>query len=199
MTSDVLVLNRNFYAIEVVDWRRALGLVYLERAMVVDEAWRTHDFGNWLDLSRGMAAHPAGFVHTPSLRIAIPEVIALKVFGEVPRREVTFSRRNIYHHYGYRCCYCGENFPTTELNLDHILPRSRGGRSDWTNVVTSCIPCNMRKGNRLPKEAGMRLVLQPSRPKAMGGAFLKIRFPLPVRQSWQRFIDRAYWDSELEP
>ena len=198
MSSQVLVLNRNFYAIEVTDWRRALGLVYLNHALVVDEGWRTYDFANWVDLSSSRAEHPAGFVHTPSFRIAIPEVITLKVFGKVPRREVTFTRRNIYQHYGYRCCYCGKCFPTSELNLDHILPRSRGGKTDWNNVVTSCIPCNMRKGNRLPPEAGMQLVLPPSRPKPRSASYLRLRFPFPMRQSWQQFIDRAYWDSELE-
>ena len=196
--SEVLVLNSNFYAIEVTDWRRAMGLLYLNRAMVVDSEWRTYDFGDWLDLSRSIAEHPAGFVHTPSLRIAIPEVIALTVFGKVPRREVTFTRRNIYHHYGYRCCYCGERFPTSELNLDHVLPRSRGGRTDWRNVVTSCIPCNKRKGNRLPGEARMTLRIKPHRPRPRPGAAVLVQLPVPIRRSWQQFIDRAYWDSVLE-
>lgn len=199
MTAQVLVLNRDFYAIEIIDWRRALGLLYLDRAMVVGEDCRTYDFDGWIGLSRTIAENPAGFIHTPSLRIAVPEVIALKVFGKIPKREVTFSRRNIYRHYGYRCCYCGLSFPSEELNLDHILPRSRGGKTDWLNIVTSCIPCNLRKGNRLPEEAGMRLMIQPSRPKPerRPAVFLNLRWP--IRQSWQQFIDRAYWDSELEP
>lgn len=198
MSSQVLVLNRNFYAIEVIDWRRALGLVYLNRAMVVDEGCRTYDFGDWLDLSRGISESPAGFVHTPSLKIAIPEVIALRVFGCVPRREVTFCRRNIYGHYGYRCCYCGRPFPSEELTLDHVLPRSRGGRTDWLNIVTCCVPCNRRKGDRLPVEAGMRLMIAPTRPRPKAGAVLRLRSPIAIRRSWQQFIDEAYWETPLE-
>ncbi len=198
MSADVLLLNKNFYAIQITSWERAISLLYMERALVVDEDYRTYDFENWLELSKTIAEHPAGFIHTPTWRIAIPEVIALKIFEKVPRCEVTFTRRNIYRHYKYRCCYCGQRFPSTELNLEHILPRSRGGRTDWTNVVTSCIPCNLRKGNRLPLEAGMRLRIEPSRPQWPHVTALSLHSPVPIRRSWQKFIDAAYWDSQLE-
>lgn len=198
MSQGVLVLNRNFYAIQVTPLRRALSLVYLDHAFVVDEEYRTYDFENWVDLSQEIAHHPAGFIHTPTLKIAIPEVIALRAFDKVPLREVTFSRRNIYEHYGYRCCYCGKRYPTQELNLDHIIPRSRGGRTDWMNVVTSCVRCNLKKGDRLPPEAGMRMVIAPSRPHGQARAALIFRAPFPVRRSWQRFVDNLYWNAELD-
>ena len=198
MSADVLLLNRNFYAIQVTSWQRALSLVYLDRALVVDEEYRTYDFESWLELSQAIAASPSGFAHTPSWKIAIPEVVALRMFERVPRCEMTFTRRNIYRHYGYRCCYCGKRFPSSELNLDHILPRSRGGRTDWYNVVTSCIPCNLRKGSRLPHEAGMKLLLQPSRPRWQNNAMLSLKSPFAIKRSWQKFVDMAYWDSQLE-
>ncbi len=198
MSSDVLILNRNFFAVAVTDWQRALSLVYLGRAAVVDLEYRSYDFNDWVDLSQTIRESPSGFIHTPTFKIAIPEVVALKFFERVPRFEVPFTRRNIYHHYGYRCCYCGKRFPTSELNLDHILPRSRGGGTDWTNTVTSCIPCNRRKGDRIPAEAGMRLIVRPSRPSPRAGAALMLRSPVPIRRSWQRFIDNLYWNSELE-
>lgn len=194
----MLLLNRNFYALQVVPWRRALSLLYLERACVVDEECNTYGFQDWLELSRSMRESPAGFVCTPSLRIAIPEVIALRFFEKVPRQRVAFTRRNLYQHYGFCCCYCGRRLPSEELNLDHVLPRSRGGRTDWQNVVTSCIPCNLRKGDRLPEEAGMRLRLAPSRPAPATAPVLRLQSPVPLRRSWQRFIDSAYWDSPLE-
>ncbi len=196
--SHVLILNRNLYAIQVTTWERALTLLYLDRASVVDEEYRVHDFKDWVNLSQSMTAHPAGFVHTPNLKLAIPDVIALKFFDKVPRQEVPFTRRNIYHHYGNRCCYCGHHFPSSDLNLDHVIPRSRGGGTDWTNIVTSCIPCNLKKGDRLPAEARMKMIIPVSRPKLRAGVTLVARSPVRMKRSWQRFIDNIYWDSQLE-
>jgi 5-methylcytosine-specific restriction endonuclease McrA len=198
MSGHVLILNRNLYAIQVASWERALTLLYLDRACVVDEEYRTYDFRDWLELSQAVGASPAGFIHTPTLKVAIPEVIALKFFDKVPKQQVPFTRRNIYHHYNYRCCYCDKHLPTSELNLDHVVPRSRGGATDWTNIVTSCIPCNLKKGDRLPQEAGMKLLVALSRPKLRQGITLMARSPIPMRRSWQRFIDNVYWDSTLE-
>ncbi|MBI4375687.1 MAG: HNH endonuclease [Elusimicrobia bacterium] len=192
-------MNRNFYAIQVATWERALTLLYLDRASVVDDQYQTYNFSDWLELSRTIKEHPGGFIHTPYFRLAIPDVIALKFFDEVPpAQEVPFTRRNIYQHYGYRCCYCGRRFPTSELNLDHVIPRSRGGATDWSNIVTACIPCNLKKANRLPAESGMRLIIPLTKPKAGPGLVLAARSPVPIRSSWQRFIDKAYWDSQLE-
>ena len=154
MSSDVLVLNRNFYAIQIADWRRALTLLYCDHARVVDDEYRTYNFEDWRELSQMMSKSPSGFVTTPTFRIAIPEVIALRRYDRLPVGEVKFTRRNIYGHYSYRCCYCGSKFATQELNLEHVLPRSRGGKTDWSNIVTSCMPCNLRKADRLPAEAG---------------------------------------------
>ncbi|MBI5210026.1 MAG: HNH endonuclease [Elusimicrobia bacterium] len=198
MSADVLVLNRNYYAVAVTSWQRALSLLYADRAAALDAEYNSYGFQDWLDLSGAMAANPAGFVSAPAFRIAIPEVIVLKFFDKVPKREVPFTRRNIYHHYGYRCCYCGRRLPTTELNLDHVIPRSRGGKNDWTNTVTSCIPCNLRKGSRLPEEAGMRLKYPPSKPAPDSGVIFILRSPIPIRRSWQRFIDSVYWNIPLD-
>ncbi len=194
----VLVLNRNFHAIQIAPWERALTLLYLDHAQVVDPDYRTYDFEDWLQLSQLMAESPSGFIHTPTCKIAIPEVIALRAFDRLPLHEITFTRRNIYEHYGYRCCYCGKRFPTQDLNLEHIVPRSRGGKTDWSNVVTACIPCNLKKGDRLPLEAGLRLLIRPSKPDARGRFQILLRAPIRYRASWQRFIDKAYWDSLLE-
>jgi len=198
MNSEVLILNRNFYAIQVTTWERALTLLYLDRAYVVDEEYGTCEFRDWVDLSKMMKDDPRGFVHTPTLKVAVPDVIALKFFDKVPRSEVPFTRRNIYAHYGHRCCYCGRHFPPSELNLDHVVPRSRGGLTNWANVVTSCIPCNLRKGNRLPTEANMKLKVRISKPKFRQGLTFAFRSPLKVKRSWQKFVDNAYWDSRIE-
>lgn len=198
MSSEVLVLNRNFYAIHITNWRRALSLVYLDHARVVDQEYRTYNFADWQELSKLVENHPSGFVYTPTFRIAIPEVIALRVYDQLPVSEIKFTRRNIYEHYGYCCCYCGKKFSTSELNLEHIIPKSREGQSTWNNVVTSCISCNLEKGDLLPQEAGMKLLIQPSKPRWKGAQSLVLHSPFKFRASWQRFIDNVYWNSELE-
>src|SRR5262245_38965558 len=99
MTADVLVLNRNFYAIHITNWQRALSLVYLDHARVVDEEYRTYGFDDCRDLSKAMEVHPSGFVKTPTFRIPAPEVIALRTYDKMPVGDVMFTRRNIYEHY----------------------------------------------------------------------------------------------------
>jgi 5-methylcytosine-specific restriction endonuclease McrA len=198
MHSDVLVLNRNFFAIQITSWQRALTLVYADHARVVDTEYRTYTFDDWCELSALLADHPAGFVRTPEFKIAIPEVIALRMYDKLPRMEVKFTRRNIYEHYQYRCCYCGHKFPTTELNLEHVVPRSRGGKSTWDNVVTSCVTCNLKKGNKLLHESGMTLLIKPAKPRWNRGLSLMVCPNIRMRVSWQKFIDTVYWNSELK-
>lgn len=198
MSSDVLVLNRRFYAIHVTSLKRALTLLYLDHAQVVDAEYRTYTFEDWRALSAARLDHPTGVIRTQRFSLAIPEVIALRVFDRLPQSQVKFTRRNIYEHYGYRCCYCGVKFSTENLNLDHVVPRSREGATNWENIVTSCIPCNLKKANRLPDEAGMTLLIRPSKPRWKGPASLVFKSQVRVRRSWQRFVDNAYWNSELE-
>src|SRR5690349_20606201 len=104
MSTDVLVLNRHFCAVHIAGWQRALLLVNLDHARVVDEEYRTYNFDDWRELSRMIRNHPAGFVTTPTFRIAILEVIVLQRYDKMPVGEIKFTRRNIYEHYGYRCC-----------------------------------------------------------------------------------------------
>lgn len=196
--TDVLVLNRNFYAIQITSWQRAITLVYIDHARVVDESYRTYSFEDWRELTKVREDHPAGFIRTPEFKIAIPEVIALRLYDRLPHMDVKFTRRNIYEHYNYRCCYCGKKFPTHELNLEHVVPRSRGGKSTWDNVVTSCVSCNLQKGNKLIGETGMNLRIKPSRPKWHRGISLVLKPHVRVRASWQKFIDTMYWNSELK-
>lgn len=197
--SDVLVLNRSFMAVQIIDWRRAMSLVYIDHARVVDEDYKTYNFEDWREMSTLIQRDPSGFVTTPSFKIAIPDVISLRHFDGLPRAEVKFTRRNIYEHYGYRCAYCGLKFVSSDLNLEHVIPRSRGGKTDWSNVVTTCIPCNLKKGNRLPNEANMKLLVKPTKPRWTGAAALAFRPGFKLKASWQRFVDNVYWNTELEP
>jgi 5-methylcytosine-specific restriction endonuclease McrA len=182
----VLVLNNHFHAVALTGWQRAIALILLERALAVDGSWRTYDFSRWLDFSASCDGWSGGFARTPRLRVALPEVILLRAYGGVPRREAVFNRRNLYLHYAHRCCYCGEECSPEDLTLDHVLPRSRGGKSGWENVVVSCTECNKRKGDRLPSEAQMTLRVVPAKPKAqtLGGALNG-----SVREAWLPFLN----------
>lgn len=203
--NDTLILNRNFYAVHISNWQKAVSLLYQGHARAVDEDLRTYDFKDWIELSKMMEKNDKGFVHSSSLRIAIPEVIQLTRYDRLPRQEAKFSRSNIMEHYNFTCCYCGKKFPKPsrdqkpELNLDHVLPRSRGGPSNWKNIVLSCVPCNTRKDNRTPEEAGMPLLVKPSRPKWKGNTAIKMKASSPIPVSWQRLIDDKYWHEALDP
>jgi len=156
----VLVLNRLWQAVNIIGMRRALSLVFRERASVIhaeDASHRVYPGDAWLELSR---------THPPRPDVAIrPRVILLAAYDKVPRREIRFSRRNVYLRDSHSCQYCGRRFAEEELNLDHVVPRDRGGVTAWENIVTACIRCNAQKANRLPTQAGMALRRAPQRPK----------------------------------
>jgi len=194
LNRSVLVLNRNWIAVQICDARRALILLYQDMARVVTEDYETLDFRSWRDLSR--AADDGEFIHTPNFRLMIPQVIKLVFYNRFPPLHVKFSRRNIYQRDQSTCQYCGAQPPREEMTIDHIVPRSRGGKSAWENVVLACSHCNTRKGNRLLHECGMSLRRKPRRPHWLLGA--RPDFTADHRSLWQRFIDEAYWNVALE-
>jgi len=195
----VLVLNRLWQAVNTCSARRAFTLLYAGHAQVVaqDESanFLTHDFESWRDFSRNNPSEEPEMVNTISLRVRIPQVIVLLLFDRLPKKEVKFTRHNVFERDKNTCQYCDRIFDRTELNLDHVLPRDKGGQTTWENVVCSCIPCNTKKGNRLPHEAGMRLARKPRRPKWR--PFVNITFSGRQHESWRHFIDLAYWNVEL--
>lgn len=196
--SEVLVLNRHFIPVNFTTWRRAIVLLYLDRANVVDEEYRLYNFNEWFELSQEINDHPAGFVYTPRFKIAIPEIIVLKFYDKIQFEQPKLTRKNIYEHYGYKCCYCGQKFDSTQLNIDHIIPRSRGGKTEWGNIVTSCISCNLKKGNRTPQEAKMKLVIPPHKPSRRTKLSLVLNTNFKLHSSWQKFVDNLYWNTEVE-
>ena len=129
----------------------------------------------------------------------VPRVIILVTYDRFPRRTVKFSRLNILLRDDHTCQYCGRRLARSRLNLDHVIPRSRGGHTTWENIVTSCHPCNHKKGGRTPKEAHMKLIRRPFRPKTvpfLGVTKGGIRFT-----EWKPFlsvVDYSYWNVELE-
>jgi 5-methylcytosine-specific restriction endonuclease McrA len=197
LNQHVLVLNRLWQAVNVCTVRRALTLVFEGHAQVVwgdnDGAFQTYDFRQWHDFSRH-APHPES-ISTVSFRIRVPRVILLIFFDRLPRKEVKFTRHNIFERDRNTCQYCGRPFERHDLNLDHVIPRDRGGPTTWENIVCSCIECNTLKANRTPVEAGLRLIRKPKRPKWR--PFLQISVGIPQHDSWKHFLDLAYWNVEL--
>ena len=153
LNENVLVLNRLWQAINVCSVERAFTLLYMGHAEVVVEEggnFQTFDFQEWRDVTRDHAGEDV--VRTISFNIRIPRVILLLFFDRLPHKEVKFTRHNIFERDRNTCQYCAKPFDRRELNLDHIIPRERGGTTTWENIVCACIPCNTRKANRTPTE-----------------------------------------------
>ncbi|MBM3287260.1 MAG: HNH endonuclease [Candidatus Eisenbacteria bacterium] len=157
-----LVLNRYWTAVGTTSVRTALCLLYRAAARAVHPGDASlHDFDSWASLA---VAEGEPHVRAVRYRLKVPEIVLLSHYAEVPRRRVTFSRRNVYRRDRNICQYCGAKPPIEDLTVDHVLPRSLGGRTSWTNCVLSCVKCNRRKSNRTLAEAGVRLVREPHEP-----------------------------------
>jgi 5-methylcytosine-specific restriction endonuclease McrA len=159
--------------------------------------WNGQDTIRAIFLDRvAVVCHYDVVVRSPGNEIRLPSVVALKQF--VPRsRRPAFTRFNVYLRDRWCCQYCGERFPTHELTFDHVVPRSRGGRSTWENLVACCRADNLRKGHRLPSECGMRPLTKPAVP-TVGQLARNARLfpPSYLHESWRDYL---YWDSEIEP
>ena len=160
----VLVLNASYEPLNVCSVRRAHVLVFKGKAEVIEEL-----------------AHP---LHSASSTFPWPHVIRLMTYVRVPRAvQRKISRRALFARDGWKCVYCGT--ASGRLTLDHVVPRSRGGDSVWENVVTSCAPCNLRKGNRLPHEVSMELRRPPRAPAPV--LFIRLAAPT-IPDGWQPYL-----------
>ncbi|HZB92142.1 MAG TPA: HNH endonuclease [Stellaceae bacterium] len=176
-----LVLNADFrplsyFPLSLWSWQETVKAVFLDRVNII--------------------SHYDRVVRSPSFEMKLPSVISLKEYIPTARRPA-FTRFNVFLRDRFTCQYCGEDFPSHDLTFDHVVPRSRGGRTVWENVVTACSSCNLLKGNRLPQESSMYPRHLPCQPTTSllqenGRAFP----PNFLHQSWRDFL---YWDTELEP
>lgn len=198
LQTSVLVLNRHYMAVHVVTARRAFGLLYRELAEVIhmDEgSFGTYSFHSWREVSELLAEDKQphdDWIRTVSFEIRVPRVIRLLGFDRVPKQRLNLNRRNVLARDGHVCQYCGEKFPTHQLSIDHVLPRSRGGQTTWENVVCACLECNVRKGGRTPKEAKMLLTHHPERPKR--NPVLLLKLGNPKYASWRTWLEGVLWD-----
>lgn len=142
MNGHVLVLNRDYSALSICSVQRALVMVHLEKAELVE-------------------ADPRKVINSPSRQYPFPSIVRLNLYVRVPYRKIMLSRKNVLRRDRFKCQYCGH---PDKLTIDHVFPKSRGGKDTWENLVAACIPCNNRKGNRTPEEARMTLARKPFRP-----------------------------------
>jgi 5-methylcytosine-specific restriction endonuclease McrA len=170
-----LLLNASYEPLKIVHWQKAITLWCQGKVEVVREYDRE--------------------IHSVSITFKLPAVIRLLRYVKIKRRfdYVPFSRANIYARDEHTCQYCGDEFPTSDLTFDHVLPVAKGGRKDWENIVTCCVICNRRKGGRTPSEAGMHLLKPPHRPDPKS---IKITFAIRTApESWRDYL---YWNVELD-
>ena len=142
MNGQVLVLNQNYEPLNVCAWQRAITLLYVGKAVMLE--------------------HDSQVLHSPSVIMAMPSVIRIARQIKRPLPEVKLSRQSLMARDRHTCQYCGKK--TKDLTVDHVIPRERGGAHDWNNLVACCMACNNRKRNRTPREAGMALIRPPARP-----------------------------------
>jgi len=203
LDASVLVLNKLFMAIHIISVRRAFCLLCKDLAEVVsleDGQYATYDFSTWREVSeyraRNFREEDDDWIRTVTSEIQVPRVIRLIGYDKLPKQTVKFNRRNIFARDNNQCQYCGRKHPTSELSLDHVLPRSQGGQSTWDNIVCACVRCNVRKGGRTPKQAHMGLIRKPEKPKR--SPLLNMKLTSKKYQSWKTFLDNAYWSVELK-
>jgi 5-methylcytosine-specific restriction endonuclease McrA len=165
-------------------------LLALDHAQVIyaeDGSFRVLDAAAWFEHSKEAESAPgARVIRTVNQAVLVPSVLLLKGFDRILLQDLKFNRQNLLERDDYRCQYCGKSLPNKELNMDHVIPRDRGGGTSWENVVISCIRCNSKKSNRLPKEAGMRLLKEPKRPPRR--PFVSSLYGKPVEKSWEYFL-----------
>jgi hypothetical protein len=162
LSKPVLILNRVFAPVQLTTAKRAFVLLYGDSARALDAAGAEYDFEEWRTLE---PLDTDDILPIIGGALRVPRVLHLHRYDRTPRVTVRLTRRNIMLRDQHQCQYCGKQPPLRDLNIDHVMPRSRGGADTWENLVTACRPCNLRKGWKTPDEACMRLARRPFRPK----------------------------------
>ncbi len=202
LSCNVLVLNRLYMAVRVVNARRAFALLCKNIAEVISVEngnYFAYNIESWTEISQLKAQFERethDFVRTVRYEIAVPRIIRLLGYDRLPRQDVKLNRRNIYARDHGVCQYCRRKFPTSELSLDHVVPRALGGKTIWENLVCACVYCNARKGGRTPQQAGMQLLKPPLKPRR--NPVINVRLESDKYATWKHFLDHAYWSVELK-
>jgi len=192
LDTNVLVLNRFYMAIRVINVRRALTLLYRECAEVIGNdggQFVSYDFNSWCELSQLTCLDKQEgeeYLRAVGFELQVPRIVRLTRFDRMPMQSVRFNRKNLFARDDHQCQYCGKHEPMHKLSLDHVVPRSHGGPTTWENVVCCCLRCNSRKGGRTPKQASMQLLNKPTKPRF--NPLLAGPIDDPRYESWKTFV-----------
>ncbi len=192
LDTNVLVLNRFYMAIRVVNVRRAFVLLYRDCAEVIsndNEQFVSYDFESWCELSQltSLDKQPGeDYVRAVNFEVQVPRILRLTRFDRMPLQTVRFNRKNLFARDEHRCQYCGKSEPNNKLSLDHVVPRSHGGQTTWENIVCCCLKCNGRKGGRTPQQARMALLSNPEKPRF--NPLLLQPIEDPRYEAWKTFL-----------
>ncbi len=195
LETNVLVLNRFYMAIRVVNVRRAFTLLYRDCAEVIDQEsgqYVSYDFESWCELSQltSMDKQPGEeFIQAVGFELQVPRIARLTRFDKMPMQTVRFNRKNLFARDEHTCQYCGKHESSQKLSLDHVVPRSHGGPTTWENIVCCCLRCNSRKGGRTPKQARMQLRTAPVKPRV--SPLLVQSVEDPRYKCWKTFLPAA--------
>lgn len=170
----VLLLNATFEPVKVIDWKRAIRLLFLEKVEVLEEYDKE--------------------IHSVTFAIKLPAVLRLLRYVRFRRKDIKFSRANIYARDKFQCRYCEHKFESQDLTFDHVIPKRYGGKTEWTNIVTCCYRCNRAKGGRTLKESGLKLPKKPIKPDWVPFLIITIS-SRSVPGSWRDYL---YWNLELQ-
>jgi 5-methylcytosine-specific restriction endonuclease McrA len=199
LDSKVLVLNQGMAPVNVTTGFDAICKLFKGEAQAVVD-YQFYDFDEWVvcweDAVKESKHMEAKIVRSQTLCIAVPEIIRLKNYKKFLFRRPKLSRAALFRRDDDTCQYCGRQKSKKDLNIDHVFPQSRGGKNSWKNLVVSCIPCNNRKKDKTPKEAGMPLIREPYMPHwaALKNGFSTKNTP----RSWEDFLGTMYWNTELK-
>ncbi|MEL7472415.1 MAG: HNH endonuclease [Planctomycetota bacterium] len=202
LAAKVLVLNKLYVAVRVISVKRAFAMLARDIAEVIDVDdghYANYDLESWAEVGLLKAEFERDrydWVRTVRMDLPAPRIIRLLGYDRLPSQQVKLNRRNLFARDRNRCQYCGHAFPTSELSIDHVVPRTQGGPDTWENLVCACVRCNARKGGRTPKQAHMALFREPKRPKR--NPMIAIRLGHAKYASWKSFLDEAYWSVELK-
>lgn len=171
MTATTLVLDQSWQPINTVPWTRAMRYIITGKADVLEE------YGQEIHFNMGM-----------------PAVVRIRHRIESSKKRIKFSRQNVLARDKFRCQYCGAHGRNVELTFDHVVPRARGGKTEWENIVMACKDCNARKGDLTPEQVGLKLRTKPYKPVWVPIFNVALRNVASIPSEW-----RDYWTAELTP
>ena len=171
--ANVLMLSNSYAPLGTISWQRAITLLFTDKVEIIE----SYD----------------GFIRSSTLVIKMPAVVRLlRVFRKF-RSDTKFSRINVYSRDRWQCQYCGNKFGSDDLTFDHVVPKTQGGRTEWTNIVSACNFCNNKKGGRTPEQARMKLLKHPVMPKWIPS----VQIQLSNKNTPSQWSDYLYWNSTI--